>query len=298
MSKVSFGEIQYTSGGLPIVAGRHIFVHSGTGSNNNNGRRPDKPLATIDAAINLATANKDAIIVLPGHAETVAGATTIVPDVAGIQIIGLGYGSLRPTLTFSGTASKIVFSAANILFKNFLILTTGTIDIVLGLHVTAAFVTLEDVEVREASATSQFVLPLHVAAADCTVKGYIFRGAAGDATVTGLRMSAADRLLVTGCRIKGNFQGNADATGAIQSLTTANLDISIHHNVVENKDGTSEAGIVFVATDTGDVYENFIVVPTGDFGQGLIADTLMDQYNNYVVDVDAERGAPEGTASS
>jgi hypothetical protein len=285
-------------GELPTIVGKYYFVHSGTGSNGNSGTHA-RPLATVDAAINKCIAGRDGVAVLPGHAETIGNnATSLVPDVAGIAIVGLGWGSARPTLTFSGTASKIVISGAGTLFKNFLITSTGTIDIVLGVHVTGADSVLEDVEIREASTTSQFVLPLHVAAAGVKVLRYKFYGAAGDATVTGLRMSGADRLEVAHSMIIGNFQGSADATGAIQSLTTANLDINIHHNFVANRDGTSEAGIVFVATDTGFVGENFISVPTGDFGQGLIADTAMDQFNNYVVDVDAERGAPEGTASA
>jgi hypothetical protein len=287
--------------GLPLHAGTYRWVDNthAHASDNHDGTDRQRPMSTIDAAINRCTANADdVIIVAPGHAETVSGATTIVPDVAGVNIYGLGRGAKRPTLTFSATTSKIIISGANTLFKNFLITTTGTVDVVLGVHVTGAGVVVEDVEIRESAATSQFVLPLHVAAADCKVLGYIFRGAAGDATVTGLRMSGADRLEVAGCVIKGAFQGSADATGAIQSLTTANLNIRIHRNVCENTDGTSEAGIVFVATDTGYVYENFIAVPSSDFGQGIVVDDLMRQYNNYVVDVAQERGAPEGTASA
>jgi hypothetical protein len=105
-------------------------------------------------------------------------------------------------------------------------------------------------------------------------------------------------LEIAGCRLVGNFQGSANATGPIQSLTTLNVDIDIHDNRVENRDGTSEAGIVFVSTDTGFVYRNFIAVPTGDFAQGLIGDNAMRQYDNFVVDVAQERGAPVGTASA
>jgi hypothetical protein len=74
--------------------------------------------------------------------------------------------------------------------------------------------------------------------------------------------------------------------------------LEIYNNRVENRDGTSEAGIVLTAACTGLIYENFIAVPTGDFAQGIILDDLMRQYNNYVVDVAQERGAPVGTASA
>lgn len=55
-----------------LTTGSIFFVHSGTGVNAlGGGRNPDAPLATLDYAIGLCTANKgDMIFVMPGHAET------------------------------------------------------------------------------------------------------------------------------------------------------------------------------------------------------------------------------------
>src|SRR3990167_4421252 len=62
-----------------------------------------QPFSTIDNAINNCTASRgDVIMVMPGHAETVS-ATTIAMDVAGVNIVGLGVGALRPTLSFNAT---------------------------------------------------------------------------------------------------------------------------------------------------------------------------------------------------
>lgn len=261
---------------------------------------PTNPYSTILAAQDALSANNgDVGIVLPGHAETISNATAMALNKAGITWVGIGRGSDRPTITFDNASGNIPISANNVTLSNFLITTSGTIDVAIGITVTGNDVLLHEVELIEGGTTSQFVVGVHASTMlggliqDCKFLGY-----AGNATVTAIRMSGSDRLEITGCSLVGNFQGSADATGAIQSLTTLNVDIDIHHNRVENRDGTSEAGLVFVSTDTGFAYENFIAVPTGDFGQGVVADNAMRQYNNYVVDVAQERGAPEGTASA
>src|SRR5680860_1259199 len=70
--------------------GTLAYGQQSTGSNSNKGTL-QAPFATIDKAINSCVASRgDVIYVLPGHAETVADATTLVPDVAGVAIVGLG----------------------------------------------------------------------------------------------------------------------------------------------------------------------------------------------------------------
>lgn len=100
--------------------GNRFYVHSGTGSNSaGNGRSPDSPVATIDYAIGLCTADKnDIIYVMPGHAETITAAAGIDADVAGISIIGLGNGTNRPRVTCStANTVDVDIDAANILIQ-------------------------------------------------------------------------------------------------------------------------------------------------------------------------------------
>jgi hypothetical protein len=58
-------------------------------------------------------------MVKAGHTETISDATTFAANVAGVAVIGLGTGSLRPTITF-GTANTatIPVSVDNVAFKN------------------------------------------------------------------------------------------------------------------------------------------------------------------------------------
>lgn len=101
--------------------GTRFFVHSGTGTNAaGGGFSPDVPLASIDYAVGLCTANKgDVIYVMPGHAETVSAAAGLDLDVAGITIIGIGTGSLQPTVTLdTANTADIDVDAANITVEN------------------------------------------------------------------------------------------------------------------------------------------------------------------------------------
>ena len=125
------------------------------GADDSDGLTPEHPLATIDAAINLCTASRgDKIIVLPGHAESVT-ATSIVMDVAGVSIIGVGEGALKPTLNFGATTSNIAISAANCSMEGLLL--KSTIDsVVAGITVSAAGCRL-DLETADTSAAIEFV---------------------------------------------------------------------------------------------------------------------------------------------
>src|SRR5436190_7869262 len=118
--------------------GSIFFVHSGTGSSTNDGSSPESPMATIDQAINLCTANKgDVVYVMPGHAETIAAADGFDADVAGIAIIGLGWGAQRPTLTFSATGSTAAVGAASVRIEN-IRFKAGVSAVVVGLSVEGA----------------------------------------------------------------------------------------------------------------------------------------------------------------
>ena len=77
------------------------------------GQNPDAPFATLDYAIGQCTAsNGDVIYVMPGHAEDLTAADSIDVDVAGIKIIGLGWGALKPTFSTTAAAGSFKVDAA------------------------------------------------------------------------------------------------------------------------------------------------------------------------------------------
>lgn len=133
---------------LPIT-GNVFYVNSSTGVDDPSyGTTVARPFDTLDYAIGKCTAsNGDVIYLLPGHTETIGSASAITVDVAGISIIGLGNGNLRPTFTWSATAGTIVVSAANVTIKN--IICTISIDEVVSMwSVTGAGVTLDAVDFK------------------------------------------------------------------------------------------------------------------------------------------------------
>ena len=90
--------------GMPIlnVYGGNVFwVDSVSGSNSYDGTEK-RPFADLDYTVGKCTANNgDIIYVAPGHAETVIAAAGLDFDVAGIEVIGFGVGTTRPTITIS-----------------------------------------------------------------------------------------------------------------------------------------------------------------------------------------------------
>jgi hypothetical protein len=118
-----------TIGNQAIYAnqGTAYFVDSGaTGaSDSRSGTSWATCCATLDGAINKCTANQgDVIFVAEGHTEsyTTTGAKATF-DVAGITVIGLGFGTDRPTFSFGHVNSTWTISAANVTLVNLVFLT-------------------------------------------------------------------------------------------------------------------------------------------------------------------------------
>lgn len=128
------------------------------GSDGNKGTF-ESPFGTIDYAIGQCTAGRgDIIFVKPGHAETISAAGSIAADVAGVAIIGLGTGSLRPTITFDTIISATIsVSAANVSFKN-MVFTANFADITsVFTTTTAKWLTIEDCFVKATATNMNFL---------------------------------------------------------------------------------------------------------------------------------------------
>lgn len=176
------------------TAGNIFFVHN-SGSSTATATSPEDAISTIDGAINLCTASQgDVIFVLPGHSETITTAGAIAQDVAGVSIIGLGEGALRPLVNFGGTAATWAISAASCLVKN--INVKATVDEVAKMfNVTAADVTLDGVNYIDNTTVQAIQFVLTTAAADnLTVKNCVhYKSAAAAATEVWVSLISCDR---------------------------------------------------------------------------------------------------------
>lgn len=173
-SALRFTELSFT--------GNIYFVDSVTGSAT-GGYTADAPAATIAQALALCTANNnDRIYVFPTHVESI-GASGLAWNKAGVAIIGLGQGNLRPTLTWHTTDAVVTVSGANMLINN--IRTTVDLDEVVSMFlVTGAGVTFDTVDFIDAGATQAIQWMLTTAAADqLTIKNcfHVQNSAAGSA---------------------------------------------------------------------------------------------------------------------
>ena len=121
--------------------------------------------ATIAGALSQCTANAgDTIYVLPGHTEDIAAAAGIVLNIAGVNIIGFGQGSIRPTISFTtAITAQMTVTAANVTIKN-MIFTCAFDAITAMISVTGADVTFDGCEFNTNSGTVGTVLGILTAA--------------------------------------------------------------------------------------------------------------------------------------
>lgn len=161
-----------------LASGDIYWVNSATGTDAAGyGENPDSPVATLDYAIGLCTAGQgDLIVLMPGHAETT---TAIALDVAGVRIVGQGYGQNRPTLTATTAASDLI-------------------------AVTAANCEIENVRLVGAASGNTALLDLSAAATDFVARRCEFSQAA--TPLNGVTISA-DRFVFEDCQWIGTANG-------------------------------------------------------------------------------------------
>lgn len=145
--------------GIPLLnlhGGNVFWVDSGAGADTGKGTH-NQPFGTIDYAIGRCTAsNGDIIIVKAGHTEKISAAGDIALDVAGIHIIGLGQGQLRPIITYDTADTAILnVTGANCTIEN-IILTANFADIVMAIDVDAKDFMLKNCSFQETATDMNF----------------------------------------------------------------------------------------------------------------------------------------------
>ena len=200
--------------------GKTFFVDSAIDAA--DGSSPDTAVGTLDEAFALCTANQgDTIIVMPNHAETITGAGGITHDVAGVSVIGLGFGNQRPRfLMDAGTTVTYLISAADAYLEN-LVFAAGHADIVRCIDVTGVYAHIHNCEFVDNVADENFLSAIGASGADNT----------------------ADGLKVTHCRFL-----SADAATLAFILAAGDIQFPVvQHNLVVSE-GTGLATLITCAT--------------------------------------------------
>jgi len=237
--------------------GNIFFVDSGaTGASDaaTHGLSPDAPFATLDYAVGNCTAsNGDVIYLMPGHAETIIADSGVDIDVAGVKVIGLGWGASRPTFTFTtAVTADFKLAAASVHVENVLFL--GGIDATTGvIEVTGADCVLKNIEYRDSTgqATDAIVLD---GADRCLIDGLVFIGAAADGGDTAITIDESDDVEIRNFRIYGNFD-----EGGIECRDAASARLWVHDGLIWTE-GSEDLAIKDVVTgSTGIIGPNLFL---------------------------------------
>ncbi|KKN55755.1 hypothetical protein LCGC14_0579040 [marine sediment metagenome] len=265
-----------------------------------------KPLATLNYAISLCTANAgDVILVAPNHTETIAdtgsasGTATdeLVIDVAGITIIGIGKNSARPTFTFNGAtdAACVITAAQDITISN-IIFAGGLEDIanLMTVDGTSDGLTLDNCEFRDGGTNvleTVHQINLATGADRVTINNCrFFTTSGGTSTLSNIEVATTvARLTITNCW----FRGDVNTDGMIDGSGGAGSDIYIANNVLDNLDAATGKTLVLHGSTTGFVGHNTSHAANDGVNPYTIAGVV--PIDNWYTNAEGARAALQGT---
>lgn len=229
------------------------YVSSVLGSDGNRGSDPVLPKSSIAGALAACVAGRgDLIVLMPGHAETVIGAAGIAVNKAGTTLLGVGLGSLRPTVTFTtAVGASFDVTAANVGISN-MVFVSGIDNQTAMSNVSGADVSFTSTEFRTNTAT--------VGAA----KGI-------------LTAATADRLIVDSSRFTGAAT-NSGTTTTAQIDHEVGVDFQITNSYFTGK--MTQAILNSATVLRGLIDSNRFVVATGTKGIAMAAASTPFIVNN------------------
>ncbi len=257
------------SGGMFNTIDREVFptgkiwwvdsTNTSLGSNSTGyGVNPDRPFLTWVFAISQASAG-DTIYLMPSHTETVGitGAAAVTLALAGLQTIGLGGRTLKPTILIDGFDDTFVTITAadttveNVTFK------AGHANIAKGFNVAAAGATFRRCTFLENTAAENFLVTIQTTAAgdDLLIEDCVFYGVT-QATECIELVGANNRVT-----IRNNFISGLFSVSAISASSVACLALQVDDNTIYNATtaGNDLAGAIdLFAASTGFVLDNTI----------------------------------------
>ena len=287
------GALTYPSAYSPN--GAVIYVLSTTGADN-RGRlaglggpsgpygNPAAPLATVfgtNGALSYCSANRgDLVVVLQGHTETISGIVTVP---AGVTVIGLGYGSSRPTISLGTTTTNTVTLNAGSRVQNCIFTGIG-VDAIVSMFTTGgAGAQLVQNRIVMADGTNQALAGITVAHADCLISGNTIDSPNAGAAYAVVPSAAVARLRMEGNTIRGNF-----SVAVIGSTSTNHVtDMVIQGNNFVQRNGTAKVIFDFTTSSTGLVSNNVLNGTTWATAADAIANsssTSLRWFQNYGFD--------------
>jgi hypothetical protein len=235
------------------LTNRNWWVDSVTGTNAaGRGGSPDTPLASLaylaTNASTLGVSVNETVFLAPNHAEDLVAATTCVIATAGLQVIGLGDGALRPTITIkTATTALLSITAANVKVSNVrFVCDLDNVVKCIALAATADGAVLEDLYLANASNKKALIwIELAAACDDVTIRRVRVKGA-GACQSAIKAVGAADNLVVEDCDLYGQW-----TVSAIDAGTAGGTNHRYIRNAIANEDATVGLCIKAHADTTG-----------------------------------------------
>ena len=241
-----------------MTTGNIWFVDSGsaTGSDASGyGHNPDAPFATLDYAVGQCTANNgDTIYVMPGHTEDLSADSAVDVDVAGLRIIGIGWGGSRPTFTASAVAGDFKLASScnwieNLLFLSGIDATTGMLE------VSGTDNTIVNCEFRDSVGQATDCLITVDGADRLHIYDCKLNMAAAAGANSAIALDGSDDAHIHDCEIYGNF-----AVGAIDLRTTASNRVNIHDMKIWTENAADIAIVDTITASTGFIGPNLFLM--------------------------------------
>jgi hypothetical protein len=280
-----------------VGLGRAFYADSGV--DGASGSCPSEAAGTIDELVAKCSANNgDKIVVMAAHTEAFTG-TNLTLDVAGVEVIGIGWGSNMPRLDMTGAAGEVSVTADNVRISGLNIHANVT-DVLCGIEIEDGadwcYVSdcLFDVET---TATDEFAVCIRTndASNKARIYGNEINMGLGGAVAAISFTKDTDQTWVIGNQIYGDF-----STANINGLTTLSTLLKIEHNLLANGTGGNvgtEPAIELVTGSTGWIRYNDIVCNLATKAASIVADTCFLFENYYNEDITGTGGII-GTASA
>jgi len=277
-SNVFFVDSGQTTTGLDAVDGEH-------------GNSFEQPFLTANFAVSQCTENAgDVILLAPGHTETIndlgadgeSGDETdeLVLDKAGVTLLGIGSGLLRPTFTIgeSDTTASINITAENVTVKN-IIVKSGYADTAVGITVAAVTgVTIEDCIIRDGTTNAkELVIGISVTANadDIVIRNNTFSTWAGGDCANAIKFAGGcDRAQIVNNTAFGKY-----TAGCLLASGAVSYEMVIKDNVFVNAEAA--VAIALNTSCTGILSGNHLGGTTS-MAAALTGDNAMWCFENYI----------------
>ncbi len=246
------------------------------------GVNPSAPFLTLEYCIANAMLAGDQVYLMPGHNED-SDVVLFDADVANIEIVGLGIGTLRPRFDFNNAASTISIGDNGVKIKNVNFLASAA-SVLIGINVETGVTnfTLEDCIFQAAeTAGDEFIEMVNFVGGNdgsmIRYNAFITEMNAGTCTEAISTDAACDLLLIEDNVFIGNW-----STAAIVGQA-ADTEVVIRRNQIKVADG--QPGIELNAGTTGSISDNYIA-STGLAVDLMIVAALCEWFENYGTNAD------------